>query len=104
MLSQNLDRGSVVLYAITVGMLSLLQGAIWTYAWRRKLFSPEVDRSLFVYVLRNVLVPPAVFLISIPIAIFWDPVVAMLCWIAIAVLSPIIERIPIRGDVSRSRG
>jgi uncharacterized membrane protein len=97
-LSDEVDPVSVVFYAIVVAMLSLLQAVIWMSAWRRKLLSPEVDAALYRYVLANVLVAPVVFAASIPIALFWDPTIAMLFWIAIWPASQIVER------VSRSRG
>ena len=95
---------AVLIYAFAVAMLGILQGVLWMYAWRRKLFAPTVDSTLYRYVLRNILVAPLVFLLSMPIAIFWEPLFAMFSWILLAPLSVIVARLPVRRRVSRSRG
>jgi len=71
---------AVVLYAGEVAMLSILQAALWVYAYRRGLLDDSVDAGLFRFTLVNVLVNPIVFLLTIPVALLASPVVAMLCW------------------------
>ena len=72
---------SVVLYAGVVAMLSLLQALTWEYAFRRGLVDRDVDVALHRYLRRNVLSVPVVFGLSILIAIFWDPLIAMWSWV-----------------------
>ena len=71
---------AVVLYAGEVAMLSILQAALWVYAYRRGLLDDSVDSGLFRFALVNVLVTPIVFLLTIPVALLVSPVTAMLCW------------------------
>ena len=72
---------SVVLYAGVVAMLSLLQALTWGYAFRRGLVDRSVDVTLYRYMRRNVLSVPVVFLLSILIAVLWDPLIAMWSWV-----------------------
>ena len=72
---------SVVLYAGVVAMLSLLQALTWGYAFRRGLVGREVDVTLYRYMRRNVLSVPVVFGLSILVAVFWDPLIAMWSWL-----------------------
>ncbi|CAN5469927.1 TMEM175 family protein [soil metagenome] len=74
------EVASVVLYAAVVSLLSLAQLAMWVYAYRRGLMEKGVDAGVYRYVSRNLIVVPVVFGISILIAIFWDPTVAMYFW------------------------
>lgn len=74
------EVASVVLYAAVVSLLSLAQLAMWVYAYRRGLMEKEVGVGVYRYVSRNLIVVPVVFGISILIAIFWDPTVAMYFW------------------------
>jgi len=74
------DVAAVVLYAFVVGMLTVLQLAIWAYAWHKGLVNQEVDKPLYRYAARTPLAVPVVFWLSIPIAIFIDPAVAMYSW------------------------
>lgn len=72
---------SVVLYAAVVASLSLLQLAIWAYAYRAGHIGSEIDQQVYRYMRRNLLAVPAVFGASIVIAIVWDPGVAMWSWL-----------------------
>jgi len=71
---------AVVLYAFTVGLLSVLQFTIWAYAYRKGLVSSEVDRPMFRYLIVDQISTPIVFWGSIPIALFWDGTIAMYSW------------------------
>ena len=72
---------SVVLYAVVVSSLSLLQLANWVYAYHAGHVGEEVDAQLYRYMARALLSVPLVFGLSILIAIFWDPWVAMWSWL-----------------------
>jgi uncharacterized membrane protein len=98
-LSDTGETPAVVLYALTVSMLSILQGLLWWYAKRRGFVSADVDEQLSRYVLLSILPAPLVFLASIPVAILVAPDWAMYSWFLIFPVSVLIDRIAI----SRSR-
>jgi uncharacterized membrane protein len=75
---------SVVLYAAVVSSLSLLQLAYWAYAHRAGHIGSEIDPQLYRYMARALLPVPAVFGLSIVIAIAWDPWAAMWSWLLLA--------------------
>lgn len=77
------DPVAVVLYAAVVGIIGLLQFAIWSYAWRKGFIEREIDESLYRYVSRNQLLTPIVFGASIPLALFVSGQVAMYFWLAL---------------------
>ncbi len=76
------DPAAVSLYAASVAVLGLLATVLWQYAYRMDLLSPTVDRDLARFTTVNNLVVPVVFVVSIPIALFWDARIAMLFWVA----------------------
>jgi uncharacterized membrane protein len=71
---------AVVLYASVVGLLNLVQLAMWRYAYRHGLMRDDVDEQLYRYVSRSLLEVPAVFGLSIVIALVWDASIAMYSW------------------------
>ena len=77
--------GAVIFYAICAGAAGLAEGLVWPYATRRGsgLTDPAVDLVRKQYVLRIFRVP-AVFAISIPVALV-APKVAPYIWILISV-------------------
>jgi uncharacterized membrane protein len=83
---------SVVLYAATVAIITIVQPAIWVYAYRAKLTDESVDAGYFAWVFRNELSTPIVFLLSIPVAFLWNARAAMFFWILSWPLSVIIGR------------
>ncbi|MEO8094060.1 MAG: TMEM175 family protein [Pseudolysinimonas sp.] len=87
---------SVVLYAAMVALLNLAQLAMWSYAYRRGLMDKTIDEPMYRYVRRSLLIVPIVFAISILIAIFWDPTIAMFSWIALWPISEIVPRLAFR--------
>ncbi|MBN9238570.1 MAG: DUF1211 domain-containing protein [Leifsonia sp.] len=87
---------SVVLYAVVVAMLSVVQLAMWAYAWRRGLVDAIVEPDMYRYVRRNLLVVPIVFGISILIALFWDATIAMYSWLVLIPLTIIVARVGTR--------
>jgi len=95
-LSEYVTAASVTLYAVQVAMLGILQAALWTYAHRRGFLSAKVDVGVFRYSLVGTLVTPAIFLLTIPIAILVEPVVAMWCWLSMVVVGPLVDRVAVR--------
>ncbi|TFB89014.1 DUF1211 domain-containing protein [Cryobacterium algoricola] len=83
---------SVVLYAATVALINGVQCLIWVHVRRAGLLSPLVDRGLYRYVRRNILVPGVVFTVSIGIALLGQPLIAMLSWLAISPASIALSR------------
>lgn len=84
---------SVVLYSVVVGTLNLAQLAVWSYAYRHGMTDDSVDVGIYRYVRKNLLVVPAVFALSILVAIFWDPYAAMYSWILIWPVTKIVQLI-----------
>lgn len=84
---------AVVLYAAVVASLSLVQYAMWAYAWRHDLIDKVVEPDMYRFVGRNLLVVPAVFGASILIAVFWDANIAMYSWLALIPLNIIVPRL-----------
>ncbi|MEB0303619.1 hypothetical protein, partial [Mucilaginibacter sp. 5C4] len=80
------------LYAGTVALIDGVQCLIWVHARRAGLLSPLVDRGLYRYVRRNILVPGVAFLVSIVIALLGQPLIAMLSWLAISPASIALSR------------
>ena len=83
---------TTVVYAINVALVSATEAVIYRVAVRDDLFttppSPvEVNTSLVCQ-----LVPTAVFLISIPIALWVAPDAARWSWLSLAVISPLAGR------------
>ena len=83
---------SVVLYAGTVAIITIIQSAIWVYAYRAGLTDETVDAGFYAWVFRNELSTPIVFLVSIPVAFLWNARAAMFFWILSWPLSVIIGR------------
>lgn len=74
---------AVVLYAFVVGLLSVVQYAVWSYAWRHGLVDKAVDIEVYRMTRRNQFMTPLVFWLSIPIALFIDGQAAMWFWFAL---------------------
>jgi len=86
------ETPAVVLYAATVAAISGMQCLIWLSARASGLLAPVVDRSLFFYVLRTMLVTVVVFAASIPVALLGAPDAAMYSWIIAAPLAVLAAR------------
>jgi uncharacterized membrane protein len=93
---------SVVLYAAVVAIITIIQPAMWVYAYRAKLTDESVDAGYFAWVFRNELSTPIVFLLSIPVAFLWNARAAMFFWILSWPLSVIIGRYEPRVRADRS--
>ncbi|TFD84495.1 DUF1211 domain-containing protein [Cryobacterium lactosi] len=83
---------AVVLYAGTVAAISGAQCLVWVSARASGLLDPAVDRAMFFYVLRTMLVTVVVFAASIPVALIGAPDAAMYSWIIAAPLSVVAAR------------
>jgi uncharacterized membrane protein len=83
---------TVILYAATVGSISLVQAWLWIHAYRAGLMSDEVDDEMHRYVRRGLWPVAVVFLASIPIALF-APVWAMYFWILMWPISQLMDRV-----------
>ena len=92
------EKAAVVLYAFVVGLLSMLQYALWSWAWRRGLVEQQVDLELYRYNRTRQLATPAVFWLSIPIALWISGELAMYFWI---ILFPVHL---VLGAADRARG
>lgn len=96
------EPAAVVLYAFTVGLLSVLQFAIWRYANAKKLVDPEIDAAMNRYLLPDQLSTPLVFWASIPIALLWSGQVAMFSWFLLFPVGFLVGQLQKR--VARSAG
>jgi uncharacterized membrane protein len=76
---------AVILYAAVFSGVGLGQVALLQYAWRRSLLTRTLGRPLFHFLRTRSLIVPAVFVTSIPVALF-DPNAAMFLWIFVLVL------------------
>ncbi len=74
------DAAATVLYAVIVSLTGLVSTATWWYAVReRRLVSPDLDQRVIRLRFLITLSVPAVFLSSIPIAV-WRPDLAEVAW------------------------
>lgn len=85
------ETPAVVLYAVTVGSINVMHLAIFMYARRAGLLDDSVDDGICRVIVRNGLVAPIVFAVSVAIT-FVSPLAAMLSWIALAPLSAVVGR------------
>lgn len=70
---------AVVIYAAILGTTGLLAWLVWWYAIRRRLVASSLDRRSAGRLMARAFVTPAVFYLSIPLAV-WQPVVAQISW------------------------
>jgi uncharacterized membrane protein len=76
----------IVLYAVTLGIASVLEAVLFFHAQRAELLRTRLDERAFRNYMLASLAPAAVFALSVPIAIFYDPGVALLSWLLIFVV------------------
>ncbi|MEQ1736163.1 MAG: TMEM175 family protein, partial [Rhodoglobus sp.] len=77
------EAAAVVLYAFVVGLLGVLQFALWFWAWRHGLVGEQVDLELYRYYRSRQLATPAIFWLSIPLALFVRADWAMYFWLTL---------------------
>jgi uncharacterized membrane protein len=71
---------AAVIYAVTLSLTGLIAASIWWYAThRRRLVSPDLQHRIVRFRFFRMLSVPAIFLVSIPIAL-WRPEVAEIAW------------------------
>ncbi|MEB7504918.1 TMEM175 family protein [Arthrobacter koreensis] len=84
-LQDNTSLG-VVIYAAALGLIGSVNTLMWSYCRRRGLFRDDVNPDLLRYARVRAPVTPAVFLLSIPIALL-SPAAAELSWLSILVIN-----------------
>lgn len=75
-------------YAMNIAATSGTEALIFCLAWRAGLLPRGPRRALLVQLVPQV-VPPAVFLGSVPLAYLWSPSAARFAWLSIAVIAPV---------------
>ena len=73
----------IVLYAGTLGVASCREAVMFAHAQHAALLRKRLDEQAFRNYMLASLAPAAVFALSVPIAIFYDPGIALLSWILI---------------------
>ena len=95
------DEVATIFYASTMAVTGLLSGYLTLYAYRgHRLIDPEVDDGLIRYWIQRSFTPPAVFLVSIPVALI-SPKAAQFVWLLAfvgTILLGIIHRRRSAGD------
>ena len=76
----------VVIYALALGLIGSVNTLMWGYCHRHGLFRDDVNPGLLRYARVRAPITPAVFLLSIPIALL-SPSAAELSWLSILVIS-----------------
>ena len=84
---------ATLFYAASIVAAGLAEAAVWLYAMHiRELALPGVPRSVRRWVLLRILMPPAVFLLSIPVAIF-QPAPAKYLWLLLFPAGAVLRRL-----------
>ncbi|MET4062113.1 putative membrane protein [Arthrobacter sp. UYP6] len=87
MLAFHADQAiGVVIYAATLGLIGAANTSLWLYAGRHKMFQEDVDPRLVTFARVRAPVTPAVFLLSIPVALL-NPIAGILSWLAIPLVN-----------------
>jgi uncharacterized membrane protein len=73
----------IVLYAVTLGVASCLEAVMFFHAQHAALLRKRLDEKAFRNYMLASIAPAAVFALSIPIAIFYDPGIGLLSWLLI---------------------
>ncbi|MGN6445001.1 TMEM175 family protein [Amnibacterium sp.] len=72
---------AVVLYAAQIAAMGVSMAVLWSWARLRRLVDPRVDVAVFRLMLLQTIVLPAVFLISIPVALLAGATAGELVWL-----------------------
>ena len=91
------DTPVVVLYAFNVGIITVLQLALWVHA-RRAGLTERLDDGVYRLVRRNLYPVPVIMGASIVVA-FFSPLVAMWMWILIWPASILVDRVGFRDSL-----
>lgn len=84
---------AAIVYALCLACVGLSLGLLWAYAWRKGLVSAEVTPTIARFMLVQTLVFPAVFLLSVPVALVWGATAAELSWIAVLPIARIVTAV-----------
>lgn len=79
------ERDVIIFYAASLAVLGITNFVLWWYADHEHYIDSKLQPELIRYISVRILTPPAIFLLSIPLA-FWDTNVARLSWILIYIL------------------
>ncbi len=59
----------IIMYAVSLALVGISELALWLYAWSRHMTKDEIPRGVSFYIALRMLVPPLIFLLSIPVAL-----------------------------------
>jgi uncharacterized membrane protein len=105
-LGENLgsDEVTTVVYAINVALVSTTEWIAYRIAVHDDLFrQPPTNTEVLASSVCQLL-PSAVFLASVPVALFWSPAAARWAWLSLLILSPLAGRWAQRQITPRERG
>jgi len=73
----------IVLYAVTLAVASVIEAGLFWHAQQAGLLRKRLDDGAFRKYMVASLAPAAVFLLSVPVAVWYDPGTGVLMWILI---------------------
>ncbi len=76
----------IIMYAVSLALMGISELALWLYAWSQQMVKDTIPRSVSLYIAVRMLVPPLVFLLSIPVALTYTQY-AELSW---ALMIPVV--------------
>jgi hypothetical protein len=96
---------STLFYAASIIAAGLAEAAVWLYAMRiRELALPGTPPTVHRWVLLRTPMTPAVFLVSVPVAVF-QPVLAKYLWLLLIPAGELLRRLePPEGDPEAADG
>jgi TMEM175 potassium channel family protein len=84
---------ATIFYAASIAAAGLTEAAVWLYAIHiRELALPGVPPAVHRWVLLRILMTPAVFLLSIPVAVF-QPALAKYLWVLLFLSGLVLRRL-----------
>jgi uncharacterized membrane protein len=84
---------ATIFYAASIAAAGLTEAAVWLYAIHiRELALPGVPPAVHRWILLRILMTPAVFLLSIPVAVF-QPAVAKYLWVLLFLSGLVLRRL-----------
>ena len=81
---------ATAVFAGDVAVVGLMEAVMFLLAWREGLMNAPPSPRRMRLLLVPQLIPPAVFLASIPVAYLASPIAARLSWLTLAVLNPLL--------------
>jgi uncharacterized membrane protein len=96
---------ATVFYAVSIIAAGLAEAAVWLYAMRiRELALPGTSPTVHRWLLLRTLMTPAVFLLSVPVAVF-QPVLAKYLWLLLIPAGEVLRRLePPEADPAQRTG